>query len=399
MGGGIAMTFADAGIAVSLIDSDPAALARVAATLKRVYDGRVAKGRLTADEAARRLESIELGGGDAEIARADLALEAVFESLALKREIFARFSALCRPDALLASNTSTLDIDAIAAAAEHPERCLGLHFFSPAHVMRLLEIVRGAETSEATIARARQLAERLGKIGIVVGNCDGFVGNRMLLGYRREAEFLVLDGASPARVDAALQAFGFAMGPFAVADLAGIDIGWRAKRERIERGTAPPFALTDLSDRLVEAGRLGQKTGAGYYRYEPGKRTPLTDPALDDVLAAARAAAGRTTRTIGAEEIVARCVYALINEGARILGEGIAESAADVDAIWVNGYGFPAARGGPLRYADEVGPARVLATIERYADADPAFWHPAPRLIEIARAGSNFEDERAPYQV
>jgi 3-hydroxyacyl-CoA dehydrogenase len=396
MGGGIAMTLADAGIAVSLIDSDPAALARVAGTLKRVYDGRVAKGRLSEAEAARRLESIELGGGDAEIARADLALEAVFESLALKREIFARFSALCRPDALLASNTSTLDIDAIAAAAEHPERCLGLHFFSPAHVMRLLEIVRGAETSEATIARARQLAERLGKIGIVVGNCDGFVGNRMLLGYRREAEFLVLDGASPARVDAALEAFGFEMGPFAVADLAGIDIGWRAKRERIERGAAPPFALTDLADRLVEAGRLGQKTGAGYYRYEPGNRTPLPDPALDDVLAAARAASGRTARRIGDEEIVARCVYALINEGARILGEGIAESAADVDAIWVNGYGFPAARGGPLRYADEVGPARVLATIERYADADPAFWQPAPRLIEIARAGSNFEDERAP---
>jgi 3-hydroxyacyl-CoA dehydrogenase len=263
-----------------------------------------------------------------------------------------------------------------------------MHFFSPAHVMKLLEVVRGAETSEATIAATVALGERLGKVPVVVGNCDGFVGNRMLLGYKREAEFVVLAGASPERVDRVLETFGFAMGPFAVSDLAGIDIGWRAKQERIKRGAAPPFAVSDIPDAMVAAGRLGQKNGRGYYRYEPGDRKRHADPDVDAILAAERERARVAPREPGDDEIVERCVYALVNEGARILSDGMARSTADIDTIWTNGYGFPKARGGPMRYAQEVGLARVLAAVERFAEDDPAFWSPSPALRAAAQTGS-----------
>jgi 3-hydroxyacyl-CoA dehydrogenase len=374
MGSGIATLFADAGMAVRLIDAAPDALERARGAIGRIYAARVAKGRLNEETREARIASISLEPDLSAAADAEVVVEAVFESLALKRDIFERLGTLCRAETLLATNTSTLDVDAISAAGAHPERALGMHFFSPANVMKLLEIVRGAKTSAATLERAVALGRRLGKIPVVVGNCDGFVGNRMLLGYKREAEFLVVEGATPAQVDAALERFGFAMGPFAVSDLAGIDVGWRAKRERIERGAAPPFALTDLTDKLVAAGRLGQKTGKGWYRYEQGSRERFADPEVDTIIAAERAERGRPLREVSDAEIVERCVYALFKEGARILDEGFASSAEDIDTIWVNGYGFPPARGGPMAYARSVGVENVRAAIDRFADSDPQFW-------------------------
>jgi 3-hydroxyacyl-CoA dehydrogenase len=306
-----------------------------------------------------------------------------------KRAVFAHLASACRPDAILATNTSTLDVDEIAAAATNAERALGMHFFSPAHVMRLLEVVRGEATSRETVASVLAFARRIGKVPVVVGNCDGFVGNRMLLRYRREAEMALERGATPAEVDRALQGFGFAMGPFAVADLAGVDVGWRAKMERNKRGGLP-FRVSDIPDRLVEAGRLGQKTGAGYYRYEPGSRTPRPDPAVLEILARERERVGVVPRPIGNEEIVARCITALINEGARVLDDGTASSPADIDTIWRTGYGFPAERGGPMAYADATGLGRVLAAVRRYAEDDGAFWEPAPLLVRLAEKGERF---------
>jgi 3-hydroxyacyl-CoA dehydrogenase len=354
MGSGIALCFANAGIPSVLVDESREALERARTSLERILASAVGKGRIDANEAETRLQSVSFESDFDAVADSGIVVEAVFEALDLKREIFARLGSLCRPSALLATNTSTLDVDAIGAAAAHPERTLGLHFFSPAHVMKLLEIVRGARTSAATLEAARALGLRLGKIPVVVGNCDGFVGNRMLLRYRREAEFALLAGATPERVDAALERFGFAMGPFAVSDLAGIDIGVRAKRERAARGATPPFSLTNVPDELVAAGRLGQKSGAGYYRYEPGDRRRIPDgAALEPILVRERARLGVEPRDISDDEIVERCVGALVAEGARILDEGIAASPDDIDAIWVNGYGFPAARGGPMKYGRE----------------------------------------------
>jgi 3-hydroxyacyl-CoA dehydrogenase len=387
MGAGIAMACANAGLDVVLFDADPAALARAGETLRATYDAQSARGKLTRAEAAGRLQRIACVADDERFDGVDVAIEAVFEDLALKARVFARLGERCSPGTLLATNTSTLDVDAIARAAARPERAIGMHFFSPAHVMRLLEIVRGAATSRVTVERAVAFGMRLGKIPVVVGNGDGFVGNRMLLGYKREAEFLVLEGASPLRVDGALERFGFAMGPFAVADLAGIDVGWRAKMERIRRGSSPPFALTTLTDALVAAGKLGQKTGGGYYRYLPGDRSPRPDQESDAIVEGERLRAGRRRVEPSDDAIVERCVYALVNEGAKILADGIAASAADIDTIWVNGYGFPRARGGPMRYAEDVGLPLVLAAIERFARSDAAFWSPAPLLAEAARRG------------
>ncbi len=381
------MSLANAGIDVRIVDSDPAALERGRATIAASYEAQVARGKLSAADAAKRAGRITLVRDLESLAHIDVAIEAVFEDLALKREIFARLGAICPADALLATNTSTLDVDAIASAAPHPERSLGMHFFSPAHVMKLLEVVRGSVSSRDTIAAAVALGERIGKIPVVVGNCDGFVGNRMLLGYKREAEFAVLAGATPAEVDGALEAFGFAMGPFAVSDLAGIDIGWRAKQERIKRGAAPPFAVSDLPDAMVAAGRLGQKTARGFYRYEPGDRARHPDPETDAIIERERSRIGMTPRNVGADEIVERCTYALVLEGARILGDGVAASAGDIDAIWVNGYGFPKARGGPMRFAEDTGIAHVLSRIRYFGATDPAFWRVPPELERAASEG------------
>jgi 3-hydroxyacyl-CoA dehydrogenase len=388
MGSGIAMCCANAGIDVAIVDAAPEALERARATIASTYESQVARGRLSREEADARLARISRTQTYADLAGADVAIEAVFEDMAIKRDVFATLGTTLRSDALLATNTSTLDVDAIAHSAPHPERAIGMHFFSPAHVMKLLEIVRGADSSPETIEATVALGKRLGKIPVVVGNCDGFVGNRMLLGYKREAEFLVLAGATPARVDGVLEQFGFAMGPFAVSDLAGVDVGWRSKQERIKRGAAPPFALTNLSDELVAAGRYGQKTNAGYYRYEPGDRARHEDPAVDAIVANERARLAIPARAVSDDEIVQRCVYSLVIEGARILAEGMADSAADIDTIWINGYGFPKARGGPMRYAHETGIAAVLATVRRFAAEDPAFWRISPRLERAAAAGN-----------
>ena len=387
MGAGIAMSLANAGIGVHLIDASPEALERARATIEGTYATAVERGRMSGDEAAARSARITRSPVLEDIAGVDVAIEAVFEDLAIKRDIFARLGAICGPNALLATNTSTLDVDAITTAAPHPERGIGMHFFSPAHVMKLLEVVRGSATSPATIEAAVALGERIGKIPVVVGNCDGFVGNRMLLGYKREADFAVLAGTTPAQLDAALEAFGFAMGPFAVSDLAGIDVGWRAKQERIKRGQTPPFRVSDLPDAMVAANRLGQKTGGGYYRYEAGDRARHADPEVDAILAAERARAGLAQRAMTDDEIVRRCVYALVVEGARILDDEIADSARDIDTIWLNGYGFPKARGGPMRYAEDTGAANVLAAVRTFAQGDPEFWRVPPALERAAETG------------
>ena len=385
MGSGIAMTLSNAGLAVRLIDSNQDALERARVSLRRTYDQAVERGRLSPDESSARLARITVQSGDEGLAGADLAIEAVFEDLALKRQIFADLGARCSANAILATNTSTLDVDAIAQGAPHPERSLGLHFFSPAHIMKLLEIVRGRATSSATIATAVALAQRLGKVPVVVGNAYGFVGNRMLHAYRREAELLLEAGATPQQVDGTLERFGFAMGPFRVSDLAGIDIGWRAKQERLKTGTVS-FRLSNIVDRLVAAGRLGQKTGAGYYRYETGDRTPHPDPVVEQIIAAERGEHGGTARSVGDDEILRRTLAALINEGAKLLDEGIAQNAADIDTVWVNGYGFPKERGGPMRYATDIGAAKILADVREFAQTDPEFWKPA-RSLEAAAGG------------
>ncbi len=395
MGAGIAMTFADAGVVTHFLDASPEALGRAGTSIAQTYDSAVERGRLGRDTANERLARIRPTSDYGDLSDADVVVEAVFEDLALKREIFGRLGTLCRPGAILATNTSTLDVDAIARAAAHPERCVGLHFFSPAHIMKVLEVVRCTETSAATLAAALEVCRRLGKIPVVVGNSDGFVGNRMLLCYRREAEYLLLAGASPQRVDAALKRFGFAMGVFAVSDLAGIDVGWRSKQERIKRSAAPPFSLTNLPDALVAAGRLGQKTGRGYYRYDAGSRTPQPDPEIEPLVLTERERLGVAIEHASDDEIVERCVCALIMEGANVLQEGVASSAADIDTVWVNGYGFPKARGGPMRYAQDVGIANVLMSIRAFASRDPAFWRIAPLLVEAARSGQFHANGRA----
>jgi 3-hydroxyacyl-CoA dehydrogenase len=388
MGVGIAMAFANAGIDVVLVDADRAAIERAEATLRASYDAQVGRGKATRSQADERLRRIARVTAYEALGHADIAIEAVFEDIVVKCEVFAKLGAVCSSNALLATNTSTLDVDTIARAAPHPERSAGMHFFSPAHVMKLIEVVRGSATSAATIEATVALARRLGKIPVVVGNADGFVGNRMLLGYKREAELLVLAGASPARVDAALERFGFAMGPFAVSDLAGIDVGWRAKRERAERGAAPPFALTELTDAFVAAGRLGQKTAAGYYDYPSGGRSRRPSAVAERIIERERGRANILGPAPTDDAIVERCVLALVSEGARILEDGIAASASDIDTIWTNGYGFPRERGGPMRYAESVGLARVLAAIEGFARDDPAFWRPGAALAQAAVTGA-----------
>lgn len=375
MGSGIAMAIANAGLRAFVVDSSGEALARATAAIEAAYRAGVERGKIAREEADARRSLIAFGNDIAQFADLDLVIEAAFEDLSAKREIFARLGAIVRPGALLATNTSSLDVDAIAAAAPHPERTLGMHFFSPANIMKLLEIVRGAHTSEEALAAALAFGERLGKIGVVVGNCDGFVGNRMLLRYRREAELLLERGATPQQVDAALERFGFAMGPFAVSDLAGLDIAYRSKRERNLRGAGVPFRQSRIPDLLVESGRLGQKTGRGYYRYESGKRERHPDPVVDELIAAERERLGIAVRSPSDEEIVERCTLALINEGARIVADGTVRSASDIDTVWRYGYGFPAARNGPMAYAASLDPSSLLVRLRELEREDPAFWN------------------------
>ncbi len=394
MGSGIAISLANAGHHALLIDTDPAARVRSWQSIAETYESSRRRGRLDQAGIAERLARIRHASDLGVLAGCPLVIEAAFESLTLKQDVFARLAGVCARDAVLATNTSTLDIDALASAATHPGRCAGMHFFSPAHVMRLVEVVRGRQTADATVETVCALAREMGKTPVVVANADGFVGNRMLLGYRREAEFCVLRGARPEDVDAALEAFGFALGPFAVSDLAGIDVGVRAKREREARGRAPRFALTRLADRLVEAGRLGRKSGQGYYRYAGDASS--SDSVWDSILADERSRLGIEPRGVPAAEIVERCVFALVNEGGRVLDAGIAASAHDVDTIWRLGYGFPAARGGPMQYGEALGFAAVAARIEQFARGDPAFWQLAPYLEQRARLPGLAADQIRP---
>ncbi len=389
MGSGIAIGLATAAFDVVLIEPQAAALEsgrqRVAATIQ----GSAAKGRITAAEAVAAIDRVRTSADIGAAGAVDLVIEAVFESLAVKQEVFAALDRHCAPGTVLATNTSTLDVEAIAAATARPEAVLGMHFFSPAHIMRLVEVVRTRRTSPAALASALEVVRRMGKLGIVVGNGFGFVGNRMLYAYGRENQYLMLEGASPAEIDAALVAFGMAMGPNAVGDLAGLDVGYRVRRER--KDLPDDRRYYRVADLLVEAGRLGQKTGRGAFRYDAGSRAALPDPEVDALIAAEAARLGIARRPVGPEEIVQRCIYALINEGARVLEEGIAASAADIDSIWCNGYGFPRALGGPMAYADSVGLQRVLAGIEQFAQLHGRRdWTPTPLLERLARSGGRF---------
>jgi 3-hydroxyacyl-CoA dehydrogenase len=391
MGSGITLSLATAGYQVVLIDADARALEAGSRRFHETLSSSVEKGKLephaAQDAAARVTATVETQA----LEQADAVIEAVFESLAIKREVFAMLGARCKPGAVLASNTSTLDINALAAASGRPADVLGMHFFSPAHIMRLVEIVRGRDTSESVIATARDITRRMGKLGILVGNCFGFVGNRMLYAYGGQNQLLLLEGATPARVDEVLERFGMAMGPNAVGDLAGLDVGYRIRRERADRPSDPRYYR--IADLLVEAGRLGQKSGRGAYLYPAGARKRVPDPEVDALIEAEAQRLGITRREISDTEVLERCLYALINEGARLLGEGIAASPSDVDAIWCNGYGFPRFRGGPLFYADTVGLAQVVERLRHYArELGNESFTPAPLLQDLAAQGATFND-------
>jgi 3-hydroxyacyl-CoA dehydrogenase len=388
MGGGIAMVLANAGIPVLLKETDQAALDRGLATIKSNYATSVKRGRFSQEAAEERFNRIKPTLSFDGFSNVDLVIEAVFEGMALKKEVFKELDRVCKPGAILASNTSTLSIDEIAASTSRPEFVIGTHFFSPANVMRLLEIVRGKATSKEVVATCMQLSKTLGKVGVLVGNCRGFVGNRMFGPYRREAQFLVEEGAGIEAVDKALVDFGNAMGPLAVGDLAGLDVGWRIRKEyrHLEvPGIRQPFA----EDRLCELGRFGQKTGAGWYKYDDQRRaTP--DPAVDELIRKWVLEAGIVQRQISAEEITDRCIYALVNEGARILEEGYALRASDIDIIYLNGYGFPAHRGGPMWHADTVGLKKVFERISDFHRQHGETWRPAPLLGRLAEQDKTF---------
>ncbi len=388
MGGGIAMACANGGLKVMLLEMNADALDKGLATIRKNYDASAAKGRMTADDVEDRMERITGTLDYADLSACDLIIEAVFERMDVKKEVFGKLDKVARAGAILASNTSYLDIDDIAASTSRPSDVIGLHFFSPANVMRLLEIVRGKATAPDVLATSIDLAKRISKIGVVSGNCHGFIGNRMLRGYGREANLMVVEGAAPQDVDAALTSFGMAMGPLAVGDLAGLDIGYMT-RQSVGRANYDTRAY-DWVDELVEAGRKGQKTGKGIYLYEPGNRRPIPDPEVDAIIERAAETAQITRRSIGADEIVERCMLALVNEGAQILDEGIALRASDIDVVYVNGYGFPAHQGGPMHWADAKGLDWVLDRLKDLAGKTPQNWAVSPLIESLAKAGSSF---------
>jgi 3-hydroxyacyl-CoA dehydrogenase len=383
MGGGIAMCFANVGIPVSVVEAEQAALDRGLERVLGNYKTAISRGSMAASELDRRMALIRGSTDFAAAAEGDIVIEAVFEEMDLKKRVFADLDRVAKPGALLATNTSTLDVNEIARATRRPEDVLGMHFFSPANVMRLLEIVRGEKTSHEALATAIAVGKRIGKVVAVVGVCDGFVGNRMLHRRSAQAERLLLEGALPQEVDAVVTGFGFPMGPFAMGDLAGLDVGWRIRKAR---GTKAPVA-----DALCEAGRFGQKTGAGYYRYEAGSRTPIPDPEVERIVVAASGQAGVARRKISREEILERMIYPMINEGARILEEGIAARPGDIDIIWIYGYGWPVWRGGPMFYADQMGLPQIRDRLTHYAEAlGDSTLAPAPLLARLADAGQGF---------
>ena len=390
MGGGIAMACANAGINVVISDTGNEQLDAGLARIRANYETSMKRGRFTPEDVQQRLGRIRTEAGYGGVETADLVIEAVFEKMSLKKEIFQTLDARAKPEAILATNTSTLDIDQIAAVTRRPDKVVGLHFFSPANVMRLLEIVRGSATSSSTLASALAIAKRLGKVGVVASNAPGFIGNRMMFPYMYEAQFLVEDGATPEQVDRALTDFGMAMGIFAVDDMAGVDIAWRVRQE-LNQFSEPGARKPLVADRLCEMGRFGQKTGGGWYRYG-ADRKPLPDPDVLALIEETTTAAGITRRSFTSEEIIERTIYALINEGARVLEEGVALRAADIDTVYVSGYGFPAYRGGPMFYADRVGLAQIHDRVAALHSEHGQRWAPAPLLARLAREGSSFKE-------
>ncbi len=393
MGGGIAMNYANAGIPVVLKEAEQAFLDRGMAIVEKNFASTVKKGRMTQEAMDKRMALIQPTLDYNDIADADIVVEAVFESMDLKKTVFKEIDAVLKEGAILATNTSTLDIDEIAAVTKRPEMVIGHHFFSPANIMKLLEIVRGKATSKEVIATSMALSKVLRKVGVLVGNCHGFVGNRMVAPYSREAQFLIEEGASVAEVDAALSEFGMAMGPFAMSDLAGNDVSWRAKDELQKTGGIPEGIRQPLVlDHLYAAERHGQKTSKGWYRYEEGSRKPIPDPKVEALIEKCANEAGIERRQISAEEIVERTVYALVNEGARILEDGIALRACDIDIIYVYGYGFPAHRGGPMCFASQVGLKKVYDRVCALHEQHGDLWQPAPLLEQLAEKGMTFQD-------
>ncbi len=389
MGGGITMAYANAGIPVLIKENTQERLDHGLTTIKKNYAASVSRGKLTQQQMDERLARIVPTLTYDRFHEADIVVEAVFEEMALKKKVFAELDPIARPDAILASNTSTLDIDEIASVTSRPRQVIGHHFFSPANVMKLLEVVRGKQSSASVIATSLALARTLNKVGVLVGNCRGFVGNRMFAAYQREAQFLLEEGARVEQVDAALTDFGMAMGPLAVGDLAGLDVSWRIRKEH-KHLTPPGFRETKAADRLCELGHFGQKTGSGWYNYAAGSRSPQPDPAVEEIIAACAREAGIARRTISAEEIIDRTIFALINEGAKILAEGFALRASDIDVIYIQGYGFPAYRGGPMWYADTIGLTTVLDRICELEKQHGPWWTPAPLLKDLATTNQTF---------
>ena len=387
MGAGIAVALLDAGIPLWLVEADPAALDRGRARIAGIYDGQVKKGKLTVSERDRRLALLRPTLSYDAIGQADVVIEAVFESMEVKRQVFLALDRVMKPGAVLATNTSTLDVDTIAGFTRRPSDVLGLHFFSPANVMRLLEIVRGRATAPEVLATALALGKTLRKVAVISGVCDGFIGNRMLEAYTKQAWYLVEEGATPQQIDRAMESFGFAMGPFRVGDLVGHDVSLAIRQRR--RAERPGYLCSTLPDKLCQLGRLGQKTGGGWYDYPEGPRRPAPSAVVEELITSHRAEIGVSPRPIDDSEIVDRLVYALVNEGARILEEGIAARASDIDVVYLTGYGFPRARGGPMFYADQVGLDQVLRRVREFArnpHGDPAFWTPAPLLERLAES-------------
>ncbi|MEF7617312.1 3-hydroxyacyl-CoA dehydrogenase NAD-binding domain-containing protein [Aquincola sp. MAHUQ-54] len=391
MGGGIAMNFLNAGIPVTILETKQEALDRGIATVRKNYEAQVKKGKLQQDKLDQRMALLSTTLSYDDIKNADLVIEAVFEDLGVKEGVFKALDEVMKPGAILASNTSTLDVDRIAAFTKRPQDVVGMHFFSPANVMKLLEVVRGAKTGKDVLATVMAVAKKIRKTAVVSGVCDGFIGNRMIEQYSRQAGFLLEEGATPQQVDKAIEKFGFAMGPFRMGDLAGNDIGWAIRKRRyVEK---PNMRYSKTADLLCEMGRYGQKTGAGWYDYLPGKRDAIPSAAVVEMIEKHRAELGITPRKISDDEIVHRLVYSLVNEAAKILEEGIASKASDIDMVYLTGYGFPLWRGGPMNYADEQGLYNVVQAMKRFAKNphdDAAFWQPAPLLAKLADEGKRF---------
>jgi 3-hydroxyacyl-CoA dehydrogenase len=392
MGGGIAMNFANAGIPVTVLEMKQEALDKGLGVVRRNYENSLKKGKLTQEKFEQRLAQIKGTLSYDEIKDADIVIEAVFEDMGVKEQVFRKLDGLMKPGAILASNTSTLDVNRIASFTKRPQDVIGTHFFSPANVMKLLEVVRGEKTGKDVVATVMALGKSLKKTAVISGVCDGFIGNRMVEMYGLQGNLLLEEGALPQQVDRALEKWGMAMGPFRMGDLAGNDIGWAIrKRRRTERADLPVYG--EIADRVCELGRFGQKTGSGWYRYETGRRDAIPDPVVDQLILDYAKEKGITRRRISDEEIVHRCIYALVNEGAKILAEGIALRASDIDMVYLTGYGFPLFRGGPMLYADEQGLPNVVAAMKRFARTargEPRLWEPAPLLAQLAAEGKTF---------